>query len=91
MEKPQYQRLQIGVIAGEEPSIRAHAFGDISGVPYAEPAWLTPGFHSPYYTEVRQFGHNFIQMLRVCDRTIGAFSEKFVNLSTSSLLRTLWY
>ncbi|KAF9038966.1 peroxisomal acyl-CoA-dehydrogenase [Hymenopellis radicata] len=56
LDKPQYQRLQVGVIAGEEPSIRAHSFGAISDVPYAEPTWLSPGYHSPYFTENhRQF------------------------------------
>lgn len=27
--------------------------GTISKVPYAEPTWLTPGYYSPYYKEVR--------------------------------------
>lgn len=27
--------------------------GQLSGVPYAEPTWLSAGFHSPYYEEVR--------------------------------------
>ncbi|KAJ7127072.1 acyl-CoA dehydrogenase [Mycena epipterygia] len=49
--KPQYARLQIGTIAGEEPQIAPRALGALSTVPYAEPTWLTPGFHSPYYTE----------------------------------------
>ncbi|KAJ7475776.1 acyl-CoA dehydrogenase [Mycena latifolia] len=49
--KPQYSRLQIGVIAGEEPQIFPRALGTLSAVPYAEPTWLSPGFHSPYYTD----------------------------------------
>jgi hypothetical protein len=51
--KPQYSRLQVGVIAGEEQQIFPRAIGALSAVPYAEPTWLNPGFHSPYYTEVR--------------------------------------
>ncbi|KAF7330528.1 Acyl-CoA dehydrogenase [Mycena venus] len=50
-EDPQYARLQIGVIAGEEKQIFPRAIGALSAVPYAEPTWLNPGFHSPYYTE----------------------------------------
>ncbi|KAJ6531712.1 acyl-CoA dehydrogenase [Mycena capillaripes] len=49
--KPQYKRLQIGVIAGEKEQIVPRAIGALSTVPYAEPTWLSPGFHSPYYTE----------------------------------------
>lgn len=52
LEKPQYKRLQIGVIAGEQSVIKAPVPGQISQVPYAEPTWLVNGFHSPYYTEV---------------------------------------
>ncbi|KAE9407767.1 peroxisomal acyl-CoA-dehydrogenase [Gymnopus androsaceus JB14] len=49
--KPQYQRLQIGTIEGEEPSLHVPSAGDISKVPYAEPTWLTEGYYSPYFTE----------------------------------------
>ncbi|GLB40176.1 putative acyl-CoA dehydrogenase, N-terminal domain [Lyophyllum shimeji] len=56
LEKPQYQRLQIGVIAGEKPRLHGRIAGEISDVPYAEPTWLQPGFYSPYFTENhRQF------------------------------------
>ncbi|KAJ7931447.1 acyl-CoA dehydrogenase NM domain-like protein [Mycena leptocephala] len=51
LEKPQYQRLQIGVIQGEKSVIIAPTPGQISKVPYAEPSWLVDGFHSPYYSE----------------------------------------
>jgi hypothetical protein len=50
--KPQYTRLQIGTIEGESKKIKPLAAGELSKVPYAEPSWLTPGFHSAYYTEV---------------------------------------
>ncbi|KAJ6513311.1 peroxisomal acyl-CoA-dehydrogenase [Mycena sanguinolenta] len=49
--KPQYSRLQIGVIAGEQSVIKPLAPGEVSKVSYAEPSWLSPGFYSPYYTE----------------------------------------
>ena len=50
--KPQYQRLIIGNIEGEEAALHPPRIGDISKVPYAEPTWLTEGYYSPYYTEV---------------------------------------
>ncbi|KAJ7727303.1 acyl-CoA dehydrogenase [Mycena maculata] len=56
--KPQYQRLQIGVVAGEKQQIFPRELGALSAVPYAEPTWLNPGFHSPYYTE----GHRRFQI-----------------------------
>ncbi|KAK7033079.1 cytochrome b5 heme-binding domain-containing protein [Favolaschia claudopus] len=46
-----YSRLQIGTIEGEEAQIKSHIPGSLSAVPYAEPNWLSPGFHSPYYKE----------------------------------------
>jgi hypothetical protein len=55
LEKPQYQRLQIGVINGEKSVIHARIPGELSKVPYAEPTWLTEGYHSPYYSEVYDF------------------------------------
>ena len=54
LEKPQYQRLQIGVIDGEEPTIEGGVLrGKGSQVPYAEPSWLADGYYSPYFKEVR--------------------------------------
>ncbi|KAK7044255.1 hypothetical protein VNI00_007977 [Paramarasmius palmivorus] len=56
LEKPQYQRLVIGTIEGEESVFAARVAGELSKVPYAEPTWLAEGYHSPYYTENhRQF------------------------------------
>ncbi|KAJ7727923.1 acyl-CoA dehydrogenase/oxidase [Mycena metata] len=50
LHRPQYARLQIGTIQGEESVIKAPAPGEVSQVPYAEPTWLASGFQSPYYT-----------------------------------------
>ena len=49
--RPQYARLQIGTVAGQKEFVKPTVPGDVSAVPYAEPAWLSPGFHSPYYNE----------------------------------------
>ncbi|PIL36630.1 hypothetical protein GSI_00319 [Ganoderma sinense ZZ0214-1] len=49
--RPQYARLQVGTIAGQKEYIKAAVPGELSGVPYAEPAWLSQGFHSPYYND----------------------------------------
>ncbi|KAF8623634.1 hypothetical protein AX17_007334 [Amanita inopinata Kibby_2008] len=51
IEKPQYKRLQIGIIEGEKSVIHGRIVGELSKVPYAEPSWLSDGYHSPYYTE----------------------------------------
>lgn len=48
--RPQYARLQIGRVQGQEPVIVASPT-DLSSVPYAEPTWLSPGYYSPYYTQ----------------------------------------
>jgi hypothetical protein len=52
LERPQYARLQVGVIRGEKSVITSRLIGGLSKVPYGEPTYLTEGFHSPYYTEV---------------------------------------
>ena len=54
LEKPQYQRLQIGIIDGEKSVIHGRIAGELSKVPYAEPTWLSPGYYSPYYSEVKE-------------------------------------
>lgn len=46
-----YGKLAIGRVSGEKPAIKPLAPGDLSRVPYAEPAWLVPQFSSPYYKE----------------------------------------
>ncbi|KAJ3532050.1 hypothetical protein NM688_g7483 [Phlebia brevispora] len=51
LQRPQYARLAIGTIAGEESVIVSRVIGELSKVPYAEPGWLSEGYHSPYYKE----------------------------------------
>ncbi|CAL1716561.1 unnamed protein product [Somion occarium] len=51
LERPQYKRLQVGLIEGEEPEIHGKINGELSKVPYAEPTWLVEGYHSPYFTD----------------------------------------
>ncbi|PSR72941.1 hypothetical protein PHLCEN_2v11178 [Hermanssonia centrifuga] len=55
LQRPQYQRLQIGTIKDEESVIFGRVNGALSKVPYAEPTWLTDGYHSPYFTEFDYF------------------------------------
>ena len=55
LTNPQYQRLIIGQIEGEESTIYDRKLGEASTVPYGEPTWLSKGYHSPYYTEVNVF------------------------------------
>ncbi|KAJ3514588.1 hypothetical protein NLJ89_g2288 [Agrocybe chaxingu] len=51
LERPQYKRLVVGTITGQQQQIIPRAVGGLSKVPYSEPAWLTPGYYSPYYKE----------------------------------------
>ncbi|KAH9945276.1 acyl-CoA dehydrogenase NM domain-like protein [Epithele typhae] len=52
--RPQYQRLIIGTIKDEKPSIEGNVPGKLSKVPYAEVTGFTPGFHSPYYKDTHR-------------------------------------
>jgi predicted heme/steroid binding protein len=47
----QYSSLCIGTIEGETPEVIEQLAGDLSQVPYGEPAWLSKEFKSPYYTD----------------------------------------
>ncbi|KIP05009.1 hypothetical protein PHLGIDRAFT_92667 [Phlebiopsis gigantea 11061_1 CR5-6] len=51
LERPQYKRLQIGTIVEEQPVIYSRIIGEASNIPYAEPTWLSEGYHSPYFKE----------------------------------------
>ncbi|KAG8825220.1 hypothetical protein FRC17_008795 [Serendipita sp. 399] len=58
LHKPAYKRLIIGRI----PTSKGQQFlppkeDEISKVPYGEPMWLSPGFHSPYFSD----GHRKFQ------------------------------
>lgn len=52
LERPQYKRLQVGVIKGEQPRLHGKLPGQLSEIPYAEPSWLSKGYHSPYFKDV---------------------------------------
>lgn len=54
LHRPQYARLKIGTInsKGSPKASSSQNSGSLSQVPYAEPTWLTEGYHSPYYTDV---------------------------------------
>lgn len=51
LQRPQYSRLAIGTLAGAEQQVFPKSVGGLSNVPYAEPTWLTSGYHSPYYKD----------------------------------------
>jgi hypothetical protein len=48
---PRYARLQIGTVEGQTEQIPPPLPGALSQVPYAEPTWLSKGYHSPYFKE----------------------------------------
>ncbi|KAF9645568.1 acyl-CoA dehydrogenase NM domain-like protein [Thelephora ganbajun] len=54
LDRPQYKPLVIGTIKDEESLIASPGPGEVSLVPYAEPTWLTPGYHSPYFKETHR-------------------------------------
>ncbi|KAK3676794.1 hypothetical protein LTR78_003571 [Recurvomyces mirabilis] len=47
----QYAKLCIGTLENEEPEVVDPQPGDLSKVPYGEPLWLRPQFHSPYFND----------------------------------------
>ncbi|KAJ6627333.1 acyl-CoA dehydrogenase/oxidase [Mycena sp. CBHHK59/15] len=59
--RPQYARLQIGTILGEQSVIKPLAPGAVSRVPYAEPTWLSNGFQSPYYSDKHRKFHTAVR------------------------------
>lgn len=56
LERPQYAKLHIGMVQGEQSSSVTSERGALSQVPYGEPTWLTPGYYSPYHNDVRHPG-----------------------------------
>lgn len=59
--RPQYARLQIGKIVGQEEQIKPPIPGELSKVPYAEPTWLSSGYFSPYYTDNHRRFHKAVR------------------------------
>ena len=43
--------MQIGTVVGQKEQIKPPIPGALSEVPYAEPTWLSKGYHTPYYTD----------------------------------------
>lgn len=68
IQRPQYARLQVGTIQGEQPLIASRVTGELSNVPYAEPTWLSQGYHSPYYKEVRSSTVRIRLCAHICER-----------------------
>jgi predicted heme/steroid binding protein len=46
-----YSDLCVGTIEGETSQVVERKPGDLSVVPYGEPTWLTPMYHSPYFND----------------------------------------
>ncbi|KAJ7475744.1 acyl-CoA dehydrogenase/oxidase [Mycena latifolia] len=46
-----YKRLAIGRVAGKQSKVLLSTPGSLSEVPFAEPTFLSKGYHSPYYTD----------------------------------------
>ncbi|KIP05823.1 hypothetical protein PHLGIDRAFT_91676 [Phlebiopsis gigantea 11061_1 CR5-6] len=59
--RPQYARLQIGTVDGQEEVIKPLASDALSEVPYAEPSFLSKGYFSPYYTESHRKFHKAVR------------------------------
>ncbi|EGN95089.1 hypothetical protein SERLA73DRAFT_95759 [Serpula lacrymans var. lacrymans S7.3] len=49
--RPQFSRLQVGILTDEESVIYGRVCGEPSTIPYGEPTWLSDGYYSPYYKE----------------------------------------
>lgn len=54
--QPRYKRLVIGTVQGAK-AVAAPAPDALSRVPYGEPMSLTPGYHSPYFSENHRAFH----------------------------------
>ena len=84
LKRPQYARLKIGTVQGEEPQINTNPAGSLSDVPFAEPTWLSKGYHSPYYNEVSIFRdmhspcYQAFQSHRRLQAAIRKFNEEIV-------------
>ena len=59
--RPQYARLQIGKIQGQEETIKPLLPGQLSKVPYAEASWLSNGFFTPYYSDNHRKFHSALR------------------------------
>lgn len=58
-----YGRYIIGTIVNEKPTYVLPTKGALSPVPFAEPAWLSEGFSSPYYNDTHRALQKFMRGL----------------------------
>ncbi|KAF2018350.1 acyl-CoA dehydrogenase family protein [Aaosphaeria arxii CBS 175.79] len=63
-----YASLCIGTLEGEKSEVIEPEIGGLSPVPYAEPLWLRPQFHSPYFNDSH----------RALRRKVREFVDKYV-------------
>jgi hypothetical protein len=92
--RPQYARLQIGVIEGQGSVMYSRVPGELSKVPYAEPTWLVDGYYSPYFTEVYTMLDVWREILTshfFHIRVIGFFRRLCGSLRTNISRLMLWY
>lgn len=95
LEQSQYKRLKVGTIAGEQSVIRWRVPGSISKVPYAEPTWLSDGYHSPYFSDVSghpiflvvfMLMHAWVIFVRTTARSRKRFASFLIRSCTQMLL-----
>ncbi|KAK8156530.1 acyl-CoA dehydrogenase [Phyllosticta citrichinensis] len=84
----QFNDLCIGTVEGETPEVVDVGVGELSPVPYAEPMWLRPAFHSPYYgdshrrlrREVREFVERWVKPeAQACEASGKHISQELID------------
>ncbi|KFZ23995.1 hypothetical protein V502_01526 [Pseudogymnoascus sp. VKM F-4520 (FW-2644)] len=73
-----YSELCLGTLENEKPEVIEQKAGDLSLVPYGEPTWLRPEFHSPYYND----SHRRLQ------KAMREFVDKYVTPEAQESERT---
>ncbi|KAH8929942.1 acyl-CoA dehydrogenase NM domain-like protein, partial [Atractiella rhizophila] len=58
-----YPRLIIGRVPNESTRVVIRHAGELSRVPHAEPLWLTPGYHTPYYNDSHRAFHKALRKI----------------------------
>ncbi|KAK8197003.1 acyl-CoA dehydrogenase [Phyllosticta capitalensis] len=79
----QFGELCVGTVEGETPEVVDVEVGGVSTVPYAEPMWLRPAFHSPYYGEshgaLRRQAREFVERWVKPEAQAAEASGKFIS------------